>query len=257
MKAYYDEGFYQARDSATSHFADRLSKILSETFSPASALDLGCGVGTVLHALKRRGCADILGVEGPWLEQENLVISKSEFRSADLTKPLRINRVFDIAMCLEVAEHLEARYADTIVQTLCHLSSRIVFSAAIPYQGGMNHVNERWQSFWAAKFLDRGYMPFDMVRPAIWADKNVPTYYRQNCLVYLRKDFVAKYPELGRFEVDNIDFLDRVHPDLYLSILRSKEPLHISYRELLRYLPKATYAAAKRAAKRVASVIKR
>src|SRR6185369_13703066 len=117
----------------TSHFGDRLSKILVDTFSPASALDLGCGVGTVLHALKQRGCVDILGIEGPWVEQTSLVISPAEFRSADLTKPLHINRVFDIAVCLEVAEHLEASHADTIVQTLCDLSSRIVFSAAIPY----------------------------------------------------------------------------------------------------------------------------
>ena len=64
----------------------------------------------------------------------------------DLAQPLQIDRRFDLALSLEVAEHLPPECGSEFVQTLTDLSSVILFSAAIPFQGGTDHLNEQWPS---------------------------------------------------------------------------------------------------------------
>jgi SAM-dependent methyltransferase len=249
MSNTYNRNFYETRDASTSHFADRLSGIILDIFEPASAVDLGCGVGTMLRHLKRKGCSEVLGIEGPWVEISRLVIQETEFQHADLTRPITLNRTFDVAISLEVAEHLEEKYADVLVDSLCRLSPRIIFSAAIPHQGGMHHVNEQWQSYWARKFLQREYKAFDVIRPAIWNDRVVPTYYRQNCIVYVKASVAAGHRSLAPYEVRDIELLDRAHPEQYLSHV--KNPMNVTYKQLLAYFPIATWAALVRATKRM------
>ena len=70
--------------------------------------------------------------------------------------PLRIGRRFDLVNCLEVAEHLDASRADSFVDDLCALGDVVVFSAAIPGQGGTHHVNEQFQSYWQERFRRNG-----------------------------------------------------------------------------------------------------
>lgn len=60
----------------------------------------------------------------------------------DVGAPIELHRRFDLVLCLEVAEHLPASAADTLVRSLTGLGNVIAFSAAIPFQGGANHVNE-------------------------------------------------------------------------------------------------------------------
>ena len=74
------------------------------------------------------------------------------------------------------------------VEDLCRLSDVIVFSAAVPHQGGTAHRSERWQSDWSGLFKQNGYDTFDLVRPRVWWDERVASYYRQNCLIYATDD---------------------------------------------------------------------
>jgi SAM-dependent methyltransferase len=239
------------RDERTSYFADRLSEIVVNTFSPSSAVDLGCGVGTTLRSLKRKGCLQILGIEGPWVDLSYLVIKPEEFQHVDFAKPFRIDRTFDVALSLEVAEHLSDQHADTFIDSLCSLSNKVIFSAAIPHQGGTNHLNERWQSYWAAKFINRGYQAFDIIRPTIWNDKLIPFWYRQNCIIYVKAGVAANYLSLAPFEVREIGSLDLVRPELYLlNHARNVDLSNVGYRQVLRQLPKATWAALTRSLKR-------
>lgn len=66
------------------------------------------------------------------MNKELLYVSESIFYAHDLTKPLHLNRRFDLALSLEVAEHLPKKSAEIFVDTLCKLSDTIIFSAAIP-----------------------------------------------------------------------------------------------------------------------------
>lgn len=107
------------------------------------------------------------------------------------------------------------------MDNLTSFSDVILFSAAIPNQGGTHHVNEQWPSYWAEKFLARGFVPADCIRFKLWNDKNISFWYRQNLIIFVRKNALHKYPMLER-EVSK-PLPDAVHPELWNSLLRSLE----------------------------------
>jgi hypothetical protein len=83
-------------------------------------------------------------------------------------------------MSLEVAEHLPPDRSNSFIAELTALAPVALFSAAIPQQGGTDHINERWQSYWAGLFKKRGFSPLDVIRPAVWENDAVERWYRQN-----------------------------------------------------------------------------
>jgi hypothetical protein len=106
----------------------------------------------------------------------------------DLTDPPTLERTFDLAVCLEVAEHLPESAADGLVDLLSSAAPVVLFSAAIPGQEGEDHINEQWPTYWATKFADRGFESVDVLRPLLWEDQRVDWYYRQNMMLYVRSD---------------------------------------------------------------------
>jgi SAM-dependent methyltransferase len=221
MVTKYDETFYSERHIKTLHFARRLAAIIVDKFSPSSAVDVGCGVGTVLASLKVLGCGTVLGLEGPWLDITSAVLNDEELKLIDLETPFKLDRTFDIAISLEVAEHLYEGSATPFVKKLCKLSDIVIFSAAIPGQGGVNHFNEQWQAYWAQKFTEHGYFAFDLVRPLIWADVAIPLWYKQNTVVYMSSRAVLRFPTLEKYRVNQLTNLNLVHPELY-TVLRNQ-----------------------------------
>ncbi len=122
----------------------------------------------------------------------------------------------DLVISLEVAEHLTPEAGQRLVDRLCGLSDLILFSAAIPGQGGTNHINERWQSEWAELFAQYEYRAFDIVRPKIWDDERIASYYRQNMIVYARRGTKADKILKSKFSgVVNSSQLNMVHPEIY------------------------------------------
>ena len=85
-----------------------------------------------------------------------------------------MSRVVDLAVSLEVAEHLSEKRAPSFIDDLCTASSCVLFGAAIPEQEGVGHLNEKWPSYWTKLFEKRGYEPYDVVRPKVWGDQGVP-----------------------------------------------------------------------------------
>lgn len=159
--------------------------LLCEALGPTSVVDVGCGTGTFLRCFKDIGVEDVFGVDGSWFDPSKLWanIEQDEFLEADLSAPLELGRRFDLAISLEVAEHLPPEAADTFVESLCGLSSVIVFSAAMPMQGGQHHLNEQWPEYWIEKFEARGYKAHDVLRPALWDNDKVFWWYRQNAML--------------------------------------------------------------------------
>jgi 2-polyprenyl-3-methyl-5-hydroxy-6-metoxy-1,4-benzoquinol methylase len=75
---------------------------------PNTVIDVGCGVGTWLAVLAENGVADVWGIDGDYVDRALLEIPEERFLPHDLTKPVRLERRFDLVLCLEVAEHLPA-----------------------------------------------------------------------------------------------------------------------------------------------------
>lgn len=250
----YSKHFYKYCDSEARHSAEEIIPILLETIAPDSVVDVGCGLGSWLSVFNQYGIQDILGIDGGFLDKKTLVISESNFIEQDITRPLSIDRKFDLVVSLEVAEHLPPASADTFVESLCKLGDIVLFSAAIPYQGGTHHVNEQWQDYWVRAFQRRGYIVVDYIRPKIWNNKKIAFFYTQNLLLYIKKNKLKNYPLLTEYVSDNNwKQICIVHPQQYLEAIERMQPenmcfsVAVSYaKRILTVLPFLFWKAVKR-----------
>lgn len=207
---------------------------IMDHFHPETVIDVGCGIGTFTSVFKQHGCK-VLGVDGPWCNKKMLFknIDPSEFLEHELEKPLPIKDKFDLAFCLEVAEHLTPQRAPSFIEELTRLSDIIIFSAAIPGQGGDHHFNEQWLPYWKTLFEKCDFEVLDILRPIFWENKNIFWWYRQNIVLVKKKSIVLEniehYPE-------NI-LTNVVHPDLFTTVTDYKDPNAI--KRYLRSLSKA------------------
>ena len=212
----YDENFYRAQ-SGSYNMAKIILPIANDVIHPRTVVDVGCGVGTWLAVWQKNFGAEIYGMDGDYVDRSQLFIDEKNFHAANLEERITLERRFDLAMTLEVAEHLSPARADSFVEDLTKLSDVILFSAAIPAQGGTNHVNEQWQSYWAEKFLRLGYVVIDYIRPKIW-NAQLPPWRRANTLIFVKRSELYRYPELQEFYLKHRDgtILDAVHPELWV-----------------------------------------
>jgi SAM-dependent methyltransferase len=147
---------------------------------PHSVLDVGCGMGTWLNAFREFGVQDYFGLDGVNISNKNLLIDRVRFRVVDFSKPWTLGRKFDLAICLEVAEHLPPASSQDFVKALCEHSDHIIFSAGCPGQPGQNHINCEWPEFWQKLFNQNGFVCEDDIRPKIWNVQGIEVWYRQN-----------------------------------------------------------------------------
>ena len=189
--------------------AEHIVPFIIKLFHPSSVLDVGCGLGTFLKVFIDSGIKDVAGIEGEWLDYTKLLIDKKYVQVIDLEKPFSLERKFDIAVCLEVAEHLSESSAEQFIYSLTSHSDVIIFSAAVPEQGGQNHINEQWIEYWEVLFHKHGYKLYDIIRPFIWNIPEIFWWYRQNIIVCINssKNVSFKTPPVNNY----------IHPELYLS----------------------------------------
>ncbi|WP_076605325.1 class I SAM-dependent methyltransferase [Candidatus Filomicrobium marinum] len=217
--------WYNRRRQETVSAASVVLKAVKQCIPMESALDVGCGTGTWLGVAKKLGARRILGLDGPHVPIEYLDVEQFEFRPTDLASPPKDVGLFDLAICLEVAEHLEADASDSLLDLLANSSENIIFSAAIPGQGGNGHINEQWQESWILRFEARGYYCYDFVRPLIWARVDVPSWYCQNIfLLSKRNDLSQTLSALGFYCLPDA-MRNLVHPrTLSPIVLRANNP---------------------------------
>ena len=198
-------------DSYNTKSAIEVVPLILDFVVPESILDVGCGIGTWLSIFKKHGINNLLGIDGDYINKEKLFsnINNHEFMPHDLTKPLKLEKKFDLVLSLEVAEHLPEDRSDIFIESLTQLGSYILFSAAIPGQGGDGHLNEQWPTYWEKKFNFFNFIVYDCIRPKIWTNKNIEWWYRQNIFLAVNKNI--KFLERDRFKIQDI-----VHPELYL-----------------------------------------
>jgi hypothetical protein len=200
-------------------------------------VDVGCGTGAWLSVFREHGITDMLGLDGPYVSPAQLLIPLECFRARDLAKPFNVDGFFDLAISLEVAEHLPEASASTFVSALCRAAPVVLFSAAVPGQGGVNHLNEQWPEYWRRLFALQGYRMFDPIRSQIWHDERVSLWYRQNMFLFVHADLVEKSPRFeGLPEVKDPYGLMLVAP--YIISVQS------SLRTVVKRLPGQLYASA-------------
>jgi SAM-dependent methyltransferase len=176
--------FFEYMDHGSRRSAAAVVSIIAKELKPESVLDLGCGRGVWLAEWRRMQVRDCLGADGSYVDLASLAIPRECFIACDLARPLDLGRRFDIVQSLEVAQCIDSACADVFVDNLCRHGEMIIFSAAVPGQGGERHVNEQPLDYWREKFLLRGYAVFDWLRPIISAIGAIEPWYRYNTLLF-------------------------------------------------------------------------
>lgn len=190
----YDDQFFDGIDAGARRSARRLIETGVPWLRPESVLDMGCGRGAWLAEWVASGVADVTGVDGDYVDRDRLYISPEQFVAADLSGAVDLGRRFGLVQSLEVAEHLTPAAAKPFVASLCRHADLVLFSAAVPGQGGENHINERPLSYWRGLFGALGFEAYDAVRPLLAHCRDVEPWYRYNTLLYANAAGAAGLP---------------------------------------------------------------
>jgi hypothetical protein len=227
----YSKTFFSGQASGSRSSAEAIVPLILQLVDAHSVVDVGCGVGTWLSVFRAFGVGSVLGIDGNYVPREQLEIPAHQFVAADLRHPLAVGRRFDLAVSLEVAEHLSPTLSEQFVASLVELSDVVLFSAAIPRQRGSGHVNERWQCWWASVFAEQRFVPIDCLRRRIWSNPNVEWWYAQNTILYILEDELANNPRLQReYELMGTSQLSVVHPARYTKWRRRLRQTFLSSR---------------------------
>ncbi|MBG9450884.1 hypothetical protein ABE67_16570 [Cytobacillus firmus] len=212
----YSKEFFEEIEHAAQKSAEQMVPIVMDLINPSSVVDVGCGTGNWLSVFKDNGVEEILGIDGDYIDRSQLRISKSNFQPFNLENPVNVNKKFDLVISLEVAEHLPEKCANIFVQTLVNLGPIVLFSAAVPLQGGLNHINEQWPPYWIDRFKNHGYEVIDCIRYKIWDNQEIAGYYAQNTLLFVKQDILHNYPKLLEEQKNVNHFIHSiVHPAMF------------------------------------------
>jgi cyclopropane fatty-acyl-phospholipid synthase-like methyltransferase len=223
MSSIYDDAFFDKHSHVTVESARLIIPLLLRLIHLKSVIDIGCALGAWLKVFAENGVETIRGLDGHHVDPSKLLIESRCFTpvtleeavKGNLSEDIKLDERYDLAVCLEVAEHLPASSASSLIRTLTTLAPFVLFSAAIPGQRGIGHVNEQWPAYWKALFEERGFQRLDPIRRHIWRDDRIPLWYRQNIFLYASRDAMngsealheeEKFAEL---DVMYIEFLSR------------------------------------------------
>jgi len=182
----YTKEFYDLTSKERVDSAQEIMPFILTIYEPRSIVDVGCARGEWLREAKMR-IPDLpcTGIDGPYVDPGDRC-GDIIYIEADFEQGLPIFDIgkIDLGLCLEVGEHLTPAAGEELVSWLCRHCERVVWSAAIPMQGGVNHINEQWQSYWEGLFHARGFYPSLEIRAKVWNNNKVQPYYAQNIITY-------------------------------------------------------------------------
>jgi len=236
-KTTYSNNFYNGIRDGSRRSAEAVVPLVLNAIQPRSVVDIGCGDGTWLSVFQRCGVQDVFGMDGDYVSRNALRIPVDVFKTIDLSSPFELSRKFDLAVSLEVAEHLPPGSADGFIASLVKLAPVVLFSAAIPLQGGKHHINEQWPDYWVALFRRHNYVPIDSIRGRLWQDASVEWWYVQNCLLFASPSALENNKTLrDAFEMTNPRQLSIVHPRFYAAFAREHSRPRTAAKTLLQAL---------------------
>jgi hypothetical protein len=237
--------FQQKNSDIKNLSAEKVVSILFDIFKPKSVIDVGCGTGLLLKHFQKKG-STIMGYEGKWINKDLIEdnISNNLVKIIDFEQLDFINiKESELCICLEVAEHISFEQAEIFVNFITLHSKLIIFSAAIPYQGGFNHINEQWSDFWDLKFSKFGYVKYDILRPILWDQDLITWPHKQNMVVYLHNSEIEMAKQLRKMEVNNLknpihfeNYINKTKK--YLSIINFQESTFFYLRLFIKKLLK-------------------
>lgn len=204
MAGTYVPNFYDIIRNGTTQSAEVIVPVVYDLVKPLSVIDVGCGEGWWVKKFRDLGC-NVLGIDGAYVTSSPL---GQDFKALDIDVVGSLSGIpqADLAVCLEVAEHLLPSRAESFVAEMVGLAPTILWSAAIPRQPGVDHINCRWPSYWAGLFDQYGYVMSGSIRDQFWDNEKIEPWFRQNLAL------VTMTPERYPDYFPDTTVLDRTHP---------------------------------------------
>lgn len=223
-RSLYQEEFYANLAGTSLPSARVVAPWLLEWAAPSSVVDFGCGSGMWLQAFSEAGVEDVFGLDGTWVDPEWVKLPPEHFRQVNFDQPIELERRFDLAVSLEVAEHVAPESAQGFVASICQASSLVLFSAATPHQEGEHHVNLQWPSYWEELFAAHDYVAVDCLRERLWDHPEVHWWYAQNAVLFVHRERLAELPTLQELHQRHPGPLrSLVHPELLRLVAEGSE----------------------------------
>lgn len=156
-----EKGIWTQEEADSGHlFSNVLARIFSGTLAKHRRVyDVGCGNAAYVEYLENSGFEDAIGIEGSRLDNfksHNVIIQ-------DLTIPFELETKGNV-ICLEVAEHIPAKYEDVFLKNVTSLvveTGFLILSWAVEGQDGIGHVNCRSNEYVIEKLHDLGFVYLD------------------------------------------------------------------------------------------------
>lgn len=208
----YKDNFHNVHFQESLNSAKEVVPLFLRYFEAKTVLDVGCGLGTWLKIFEENNC-DIFGVDGDYVKVEDLIIDRNKFLDYDLNLNLNLKKKFDLVTSLEVAEHILPENARNFIDSLCLHGDIVLFSAAIPGQEGTLHFNEQYNEYWVNLFAQNNFECIDFLRHEIWNNQKISWWYRQNILIFIKKDELVNniYDLIPKDKFRNT----YIHPELF------------------------------------------
>ena len=166
-----------------------------DEIAPASVVDVGCGLGAWLAVFLEHGVSDVVGLDGPWVDQTVLEIDPADFRVVRPREDRLRSGDASTSRCASRWLNSSIRHSpSSLCCSLTTLSDVIVFSSAIPGQGGLGHVNEQWPRYWANLFAQHSYIATDPFRLRIWEEPDVKWWFAQNTICLASTRVLPRFP---------------------------------------------------------------
>lgn len=215
----YEDKFYELEKAVSLSNAEIILPYILNKIECTSIVDFGCGVGEWLNVAKNLGVTEVLGLDGEYA-REHITISDHEFFAVDFTKDVQLNKRYDLAISLEVAEHLPLESSKHFIHTITSYSDIVLFSAAIPGQGGTMHINEQYPSYWKNLFYECGFELCDVLRKKFWDNEQVESFYKQNMFIYCKKELEN---DIQKAFACNNQIIDIVHPQMFEMRMKNEQ----------------------------------
>ena len=180
----YSSEFFAGQADGSARSASVVVPLVLTLLPIKSVIDVGCGVGPWAAEFLANDVPDVWGVDGDYVDRSRLRIPSDRFLARDLTKTLELGRTFDLAVCLEVAEHLPGSRAVGLVADLTSMAPCVLFSAAVPGPTGTGHINPQYLPYWIELFKTHGFEAIDPIRPMIWGNDLVEWFYQQDTVIF-------------------------------------------------------------------------
>lgn len=188
----YSRSYYKTIEGLESESVEIIAEWICSNLDVRRVLDVGCGPGHLMAALHRRG-VHVYGVDIS-TAAESIVIAKGlPFQRFDLTGESQLpGSPWDLVVCCEVAEHLQEKYAVTLVEKLTEAGDVIFMTAAEPNPNGVTglyHYNEKPNEYWIRLMEEAGW------RLDARATRNAREYFAINHVISYISEAMVFRPE--------------------------------------------------------------